>query len=330
MAQQPVGPEQWVHAWANPQRGPSVPRDPAAVLKEYGINLPPGCPPRVAEEVVRIVSLVWQDGKIIPREQFFIDPSDEGLLFGRGLWECTRTYSGVPWLWPAHLDRLRRTAALLEIDVAPERLPDSRTVGEFVRALTAMDVVVRLNVTAGRPGRPGVVWMSARLPETPMASVRLQTCRSPVPKGQPYLAWKTFQYSSRLQAGKQAQHAGFDSALLLDAEDSLLEAAHANVFVRLPDGWATPPADDGGLLPGTVRQYLLEHAPLPMRERTIPRVLLTEVREAFLSNSNVGIVPVVQIDEWTFPVGNETLELLRWLHPVGRETLELLQNPRRA
>jgi branched-subunit amino acid aminotransferase/4-amino-4-deoxychorismate lyase len=263
-----------------------------------------------------MVSLLWLDGKIVPREQFYIDPSDHGLLFARGVWECTRTFGGVPWLWPLHLERLLRTAALLEIDVAPERLPDSEQVRAFVRALTAMEVVVRLNVTAGRPGKAGIVWMTAVLPPAPTSSIRLHSGRLQIPGRQPDLAWKTFQYRNRLRAGKQARQAGFDNALLVDREGNLLEAAHANIFVRLPDGWATPSADDEGLLPGTVRRHLLERAPLPIREQIIPYSLLSQATEVFLTNSNVGIVPVLQIDELIFPIGKETLDLQRWLLPV--------------
>lgn len=305
-----------VQGWAGPQSGQGQARDPIALLKEHGINVPADCPAKLLDDLVRMVSLLWLDGRIVPREQFYIDPSDEGLLFGRGLWESTRTHDFVPWLWPLHLERLRRTAALLDIDVAPERLPDSQQVSEYVRALTGSDVVVRLNVTAGWPAlkRPGIVWMSAGLIPAPMASARLQTCPSPVAKGDPYLVWKTFQYSGRLRVNQQAHQAGFDSALLLDAAGNLLEMAHANIFVRLPEGWATPAAN-GELLPGTVRQHLLEHAPRPIREQTIPRARLAEVGEAFITNSKVGIVPVVQIDEQTLPIGSETRELSRWLQP---------------
>jgi branched-subunit amino acid aminotransferase/4-amino-4-deoxychorismate lyase len=101
---------------------------------------------------------------------------------------------------------------------------------------------------------------------------------------------------------------------MLDADDNLLEAAHANLFVRLRDGWATPAADRGLLLPGTVRQYLLRNAPLPIAERTIPYAALAEAREAFLTKSNVGLVPVAQIDQHIFPIGSDTLRLMRWLH----------------
>jgi branched-subunit amino acid aminotransferase/4-amino-4-deoxychorismate lyase len=305
-------------AWTDPQLKERLLGDPAAVLREHGVDVPAGAVVKVSrlandlDRVARIMSLLWLDGQIVRREAFHVDPSDEGLLFGRGLWESTRTHGGDPWLWPLHLERLRRTAGLLEIDVAPQRLPDSNQVGQYVRALGVGDVVVRLNVTAGCPGKPGVVWMSAAALPAPLSAARLQSCRSPVPKGEPYLAWKTFQYGARLRAQQQAVRAGFDSALLLDPEDNLLEAAHTNIFVRLGDGWATPSAD-GGLLPGTVRQHLLDNAPLPIREQRVPSALLGEVREAFLSNSIMGIVPVVQVDERAFPVGRETLELQRWL-----------------
>jgi branched-subunit amino acid aminotransferase/4-amino-4-deoxychorismate lyase len=303
--------------WAEPPLKQRLLRDPAEVLKERGVNVTPGTPLPMIHEVLRIVSLVWQNGKIIPIEQFRIDPFDEGLLFGRGVWESTRTINGVPWLWPLHIERLRGTAQLLNIDVAPKLLPDSNEVANYVRSLSSQDVVVRLNVTAGRPGNAGIVWMSAGLRPYPLASIRLQSRRNPIEIGQPYLTWKTFQYATRLRIGQEAGNAGFDSALLLDEQDNLQEAAHANIFVRLRDGWATPTAN-GGLLPGTVRQYLLEHSPIPVREQIIPYSLLAGASEAFLSNSNVGIVPISQIDDLTFQTGPETLAIDRWIHPASK------------
>jgi branched-subunit amino acid aminotransferase/4-amino-4-deoxychorismate lyase len=105
--------------------------------------------------------------------------------------------------------------------------------------------------------------------------------------------------------------------LLVDTNGHLLEAAHANIFIRLEDGWATPTAD-GGLLPGTVRQHLLEHAPLPIREQPISYASLATAHEAFLTNSNVGLVPISQIDDQQFQTGDETLKLMQWLESRAR------------
>jgi branched-subunit amino acid aminotransferase/4-amino-4-deoxychorismate lyase len=210
---------------------------------------------------------------------------------------------------------------LLNIAIDPARLPDELAVSRFVRELTKMDVIVRLNVSAGSFHGPGTVWMSASPPTPPMDSIKLQTCPNPVPKDQPYLVWKTFQYATRLRVGRQVAK-GFDSTLLVDPMGRLLEAAHANLFVRLESGWATPTASGGGLLPGTVRRHLLQHAPLRIEEREIFQTELGSIREAFVTNSNVGIVPVIRIDEHEYPIGGETRRLAGWLLPESPYHLE--------
>jgi branched-subunit amino acid aminotransferase/4-amino-4-deoxychorismate lyase len=300
--------------WANPELRDRIRRDPVAVLKDRGINVPEQLPPNILQEFIRVAWLLWVDGAIVPLDRFHIDPLDAGLLFGHGVWESTKTVNGAPWLWPFHLDRIRKSAQILGIALAPERLPDETTVRDYVRSLTGQDVIVRLNVTAGRPGQPGLVWMSAAIQPIPPDALRLKTFRNPVQKGQASLTLKTFQYTARLQLGQLAQQSGFDTALLLDDAGNILESSHANIFLRLPDGWFTPTAD-GGFLPGTVRQLLLDHSPLPVRERVLSYAVLKDAQEVFLTNSNVGIVPVSQIDGQPFAIGEETRRLMAWVSP---------------
>jgi hypothetical protein len=187
--------------WASPTLRDLIVRDPAAALRDRGVNVPPSIPLPVVHEFIRVAYLLWVEGKLTPVDQFHIDPADEGLLFGRGAWASTRTVAGIPWMWPFHLDRLRQTAEQLHIELPPARLPDSRQVGEYVRGLTSQDLIVRLNVTAGRPGHGGLVWMSAApLPEAP-PSLRLRACRLPFQKGHAYLTLKTFHYAARMRIG---------------------------------------------------------------------------------------------------------------------------------
>ena len=193
-------------------------------------------------------------------------------------------------------------------------MPSAQQITDYVRALTTQDVVVRVNASAGRPGGKGLVWMSAQLPPPPPRPMRLKMAVNPIDKGQAYLTLKTFQYATRLRIGQMAGQAGFDSALLVDDAGNLQEASHANIFLRMPEGWVTPTAD-GGFLPGTVRHYLLHHSPLPIAEAVVPAARLGEASEVFVTNSNVGIVPIVRIDDREFPVGSDTQGLVNWLSP---------------
>ncbi len=302
-------------AWADPALKARLQQNPRGVLLERGINVPEDLPPHVYHECVRIICLLWVDGQIVPFNRFHIDPMDEGLLFGRGVWESTRTLKGVPWLWPQHLDRIIRTAKMLDIPLDPNRLPDTARVTQYVRTLSPQDVVVRLNVSAGRGGMPGMVWMSASLRPMPKASVRLKLQTSLVTKNEPYLTWKTFAYASRLRTNQVAFDAGFDTALMLSPEGNVLEASHANIFLKLPEGWVTPSLESGFFLPGTLRQLLLQEAPIKFAQSVIPQARLPEASEVFLTNSNVGIVPVEQIDDVKYTSGPDTASLVNWLNP---------------
>ena len=319
-------------SWASATLQARIQSDPAAVLRDRGLNPPDDMPLAVLHDFIRMVHLLWVNGEMQSVEQFHIDPLDEGLLFGRGVWESTRTSNGEPWIWNLHLDRLVQSAKILGIDIKPERLPNAKQVKQHVQQITSQDVVIRLNVSAGRAGHQGLIWMSLA-PMTPRPdSLRLRTARNPVSKNQPYLMLKTFQYATRLRIAQEATLDGFDTALLLDDEENLQEAAQANLFVRLQAGWATPAAD-GGLLPGIVRHVLLSACPVPISERPISAKELPEVREAFVTNSNLGIIPVTQIDGFTLPVGDETRTLIKWLEPpISANTKYLFQNramPRR-
>lgn len=306
---------------ASPELHRQVREEPAEVLRDRGVDVPNRVPEDVLQEFARVVTLLWVDGQIVPIDQFRIDSSDQGLLFGRGAWESTRTIGSVPWLWPLHLDRLIQTAELLGLGLDPARLPNEASVSRYVRTLGSQDVVIRLNVTAGAPGKTGMVWMSAAPQPQAPASIRLRATPNPVQIGQAHLLMKTFQYATRLYLTHQARQDGFDTALLLDNDGHIQEAAHANLFVRLPDGWATPTAE-GGLLPGTVRHYLLKQSPIPIRERIIPHTWVDQFQEAFVTNSNVGIVPVTQIDDHELTVGDDTRTLIRWLNPTQEEGVQ--------
>jgi branched-subunit amino acid aminotransferase/4-amino-4-deoxychorismate lyase len=205
---------------------------------------------------------LWVNGKRVARDDFSIDPFDEGLLYGRGLFETTRTINGTPWLWDAHQQRLIAAARFLGIPIDDATLPTTTEAQEFALSLRSEDVVLRLNVTAGAFDRPGMVWMMARPLPSLRRTVRLRTSDFRVSMHDPYASHKSLSYATRLEAQRRAQAAGADDALLLDPSDLVLEAATANLFVRLPEGWCTPPLT-GGVLNGTVRELLLDHGEPP-------------------------------------------------------------------
>ena len=50
--------------------------------------------------------LVWLNGELVPKSQAKISVYDHGLLYGDGVFEGIRAYSGRGFMLDEHLDRL--------------------------------------------------------------------------------------------------------------------------------------------------------------------------------------------------------------------------------
>jgi para-aminobenzoate synthetase/4-amino-4-deoxychorismate lyase len=86
--------------------------------------------------------------------------------------------------------------------------------------------------------------------------------------------------------------------LILTADDEVLEAGRANLFIVTEGGLATPPAD-GRILPGTARADTLVLAAdlgIPAAERPLTLADLRSADDLFLTSSLRGIRPVRSVD----------------------------------
>jgi para-aminobenzoate synthetase/4-amino-4-deoxychorismate lyase len=77
--------------------------------------------------------------------------------------------------------------------------------------------------------------------------------------------------------------------LFFNERGELCEGARSNVFLKLSEGWFTPPVDCG-LLPGIMRSVLLEDANLGARERVLHLPDLESAEEIFICNALRGRV----------------------------------------
>lgn len=253
-----------------------------------------------------------------------LSPLDRGLAYGDGLFETCRVRTGRVPLWPLHWRRLSAGAERLGIPLDGERLEREREV--VLSAAEGQSGVLKLIVTRGQGGRayqvpahpaPSLCWQfrpgEPASWEAGRAGVTLYQCRhrlgdNPVLAGMKHL--------NRLEYVLARSEWGDDypEGLLLDAADQVIEGTLSNVFVRLEEGWRTPPLERNGVA-GVMRQLLLESlAPeqgIAVSEAAINVRELMSAREWFVCNSVFGIWPVTGLapegDRWT--VGDQTRQL---------------------
>jgi branched-chain amino acid aminotransferase len=106
-------------------------------------------------------------------------------------------------------------------------------------------------------------------------------------------------YINSALAKNDAQKAGFDDAILLDARGKISEATVSNVFLVRRGQVLTPQVTDG-VLEGITRRTVMELARrelgIEVVERSIDRTELLLADEAFLAGTGIGIVPITRVD----------------------------------
>ncbi len=109
---------------------------------------------------------------------------------------------------------------------------------------------------------------------------------------------KSLNFLNNILARKEAKAKGVDEGILLNTLGDVTEASTSNIFL-VKRGIVITPREESGLLPGITRGVVLELVTSLGLKAYKRRVSLNELRgaeEAFLTNSLIELMPLVEID----------------------------------
>ena len=244
-----------------------------------------------------------------------LSPLDRGFLYGEAVYENFRTYSGVPLLLDRHLERLRRSAAFLEIPVPAS---DEEIAARIRRACRALpdpgERSVRVILSAGTEEDGPVLVVLARPlsplpvdPEREGVGVLLSRFVRSTPGGLPG-GVKTTGLALARRAVREAEAVGAHEALVRAPDGTLAEGATSNLF-WVEDGTVFTPPGESGILPGLTRGVVadtLADLEIVLTEEALPAERLLRAEEAFLTSSSREVLPIgwtVTPDGCRAPVG---------------------------
>jgi branched-chain amino acid aminotransferase len=259
---------------------------------------------------------VWVDDRLQEAAGTHLSAFDRGFQLGDGVFETLRARAGRPTELAEHVDRLRRSAEGLSIDLPGDLA--TRISGAIDTLLEAEglggpegDASIRITVSRGviraRGLLPSGVASSPTLvvqawPVTPPPAGHLEHGLHLVPSSvrrdpsSPLAALKTTSRADYVHARLEAKSLGADDALFLTIDGRLSEATSANIFIVQGSRLATPSLDCA-VLPGTTRDWLLRWAPgagLEAWQGALQAEDLLGADEAFLSSSVAGVLPVTR------------------------------------
>ena len=97
---------------------------------------------------------------------------------------------------------------------------------------------------------------------------------------------------------------------MLDEQGDVIEGCYSNLLVCKAGQWLTPMLDAAGVN-GVIRQWLRQQLVV-----TEARLSLDDIKQAdalVLSNSLMGIVPIVRLDNVEYSPNHETLDAMKAL-----------------
>ncbi|MCW8955763.1 MAG: aminodeoxychorismate lyase [Gammaproteobacteria bacterium] len=241
---------------------------------------------------------------------------DRGLHYGDGLFETIACDSGKLLLWPQHLQRLQAGAERLALPLIPEQqwLDDVRQL-----SFEQPQAVVKLIQTRGIGGRGYYAgkltptWIAAAYPwpaypQSNAQGVRLRFCQTPVSVNAALAGLKHLNRLDNVLARNEWDDPAIAEGLMLDDRGMVIEGTMSNVFGVKAGVLYTPDVKRAGVA-GVVRDEILDlarHQGLDARRMDISQHVLLAMDELFISNSVIGIWPVIQLDAHRWPQGPVT------------------------
>jgi len=258
------------------------------------------------------VSICWLDGKLVNADEAKISVFDHGLLYGDGVFEGIRFYQRQAFRLAEHLQRMKYSAVAIGLRIPYSMQELESAINKVIQAYTEADGYLRLVITRGigplginpaqcKRGTAFIIADQASFVSEQVkqkgAKLIIASTRRLSPDGlDPRV--KSLNYLNHILARLEANHAGADEAILLNAQGHVTEGSTDNIFIIRDGCILTPPVSDGALQ-GITREIIFELAGelgFECHARTLAPYDLYTADECFLSGTAMELIPVAEID----------------------------------
>jgi D-alanine transaminase len=210
---------------------------------------------------------IWINGEIIPIAEARIGVEDRGFQFADGIYEVIRLYSGKPFAQSAHLSRLERSAAGIQLALPGGTGFLAGEIARFLDRNPLRDGMIYLQVTRGAAPRnhafptckPTILFYTRALPPLAEPEKAEGVALHSVVDERWRRCWiKSIALLPNVLAKNQALAAGADEAVFVE-NGIVSECAASNIFFIRNQRLITHPVGPK-VLPGITREYLLRLA----------------------------------------------------------------------
>jgi branched-chain amino acid aminotransferase len=281
---------------------------------------------------------VYINGKLFDKSEARVSVFDHGLLYGDGVFEGIRAYSGRVFRLQPHVDRLYESAKGIHLEIPMPREAMADAIRQTLAHNKLTDAYIRVVITRGagslgldprKTTDPQVIIITDKIALYPpelyehgLKIITAATTRNHPNAVNPRI--KSLNYLNNILGKIEATQAGCLEALMLNHKGELAECTGDNVFV-VQRGQIHTPSADSGILEGITRAAVIElarAAGYAVFERTMDRLDVFKAEECFLTGTAAELIPVVECDGRVIGNGRPgpiTRELRERFHALVRE-----------
>jgi D-alanine transaminase len=211
---------------------------------------------------------IWMNGEVVPMAEARIGVEDRGFQFADGVYEVIKLYGGKPFTLDAHLARLERSAAGIDLALPIDRAALAAEITKFAVRSAVQDGMVYLQLTRGiaprnhlfsAESKPTLLFYARPMPRPQLPGegegVRLLALEDDRWKR----CWiKAIALLPNVLAKNKAIAAGADEAVFID-NGVITECSASNLFAVIGGKLVTHPVGSK-VLPGITRAILLDCA----------------------------------------------------------------------
>jgi branched-chain amino acid aminotransferase len=256
--------------------------------------------------------MIFLNNKLVRKDKAVISVFDHGFLYGDGIYETLRAYNGIIFMLDEHIERLYRSASLIQLTINKNTDAIKKAVYQTLRANRLREAVVRITVSRG-PGpagldpelckKPTFVIFTTQFRKYPEQCYQkgvkisiVKTRRNIISALNPQI--KSLNFLNNVLAKIEAKNENAFEALMLNYRGYLAEGTVSNVFFIKDDSLYTPGLT-AGILGGITRKAVLDIARkcgFKIRQGKFRKNAIYGAEEVFLSNTTMEVMPVSHVD----------------------------------
>jgi branched-chain amino acid aminotransferase len=279
------------------------------------------------------------NGAISDERHAVVSVFDHGFLYGEGVYEVLRTYGGRAFLLERHLQRLRRSAGMIALDVPLGDLEMAARIGATIDRAPASpsEWYIRILLTRGVgdlsydpascPSPSVVIIVKPFVEPAPeLYTTGVRVILSSIMRNHPDSVNPMIKSNNLLNNALAMQEGftqGASEVIMRNYKGELAECAQSNVFI-VKDGVALTPPLSAGLLPGITREFMWQvgnAAGIPVKEKTLFGGDLQDADEMFLTSTTREVMPIVEVGDAKIGSGSPgpiTLKLLETFRRLAK------------